>query len=230
MNKDEKKPITNGTQGDFKKFNYEFLLKINDQIICQRFFDIFNYNPDCVYSQEFKDDFDNVVDMIKDDLNSKTRVYLYHVCPSFADEETLNNYQESGLYKSEVWSEMDDEFKPKKLVGNEECETNTLIFEFKVSGKTVMSKSWSADEYPKFIRNSINICNHQYIQVSPTYKIDFKTADENSMKYEHTIKKRIHIGREDLVPKIIKIFRDVCSMSSDDYDLRYHPKNWGYKF
>jgi len=223
----ETKPVS----GDYKKLNYEFLLKINDQIICQRFFDIFNYNSDSIYSVEFKNDFDKIIEMIKDDLTTKTRVYLYHVCPTFADEKTLNKYQEMGMYKSELWSEMDEEFKTKYLDKSNE-EKNTLTFEFKVLGKTVMTKSWSADEYPKFIRNSINICNHQYIQVvTPTssYKIDFKTADENSMKYEHTIKKRIHLGREDLVPKIIKILRDVCSMDNEDYDLTYHPKNFGYK-
>jgi hypothetical protein len=169
--------------------------------------------------------------MIQEDLTAKTRIYLYHVCPTFADEKRLNEYQENGLYKSELWSEMDDEFKPKNETENNE--KNILTFDFDVLEKTVMTKSWSADEYPKFIRNSINICNHQYIQVStPTssYRIDFKTTDENSMKYEHTIKKRLHFGREDLVPKIIKIFRDVCSMDSEDLDLEYHPKNFGYKY
>jgi hypothetical protein len=222
---------------EVKKFDstglkYRFNLKINDQIICQRYFDIFNYNPDVIYSRELKNDFDKIVNMIREDLMAKTRVYLYHVCPTFADEEKLKKYQENGLYTSELWTEMDDEFKIKKGEKNNENE-NTLTFDFDINGKTIMTKSWSADEYPKFIRNSIDICNHQYIQVTtPTssYKIYFKTADENQMKYEHTIKKRIHVGREDLVPKIIKIFRDVCSTSSEDLDLEYHPKNFGYKY
>jgi hypothetical protein len=216
----EEKEITN--TGEYKKMKYEFLLRINDQIICQRFFDIFNFNPDCIYSCEFKKKFDQIIDMIKEDLTSKTRVYMYHVCPSFADKRKLDEFQKAGFYKSELWSEIDDEFIP----GAKKLEETLLVFEFKVMGRTVMTAGWSANEYPKFIRSSINICNHQFIQATPTSRIDFKKVDDNTLKYEHLLKKRIHMGREDLVPKIIKIFRDVCSMENEYYTLIYHPNNW----
>ena len=80
-----------------------------------------------------------------------------------------------------------------------------------------MTKEWDGNIYPQFIRKNIDIANHQWIQATPTYRIYFDNCDEDKLKYEQTIKKKIFAGREDLIPKIIALFREVCSMEDRDY-------------
>ena len=49
---------------------FEFVLYINDHIICQRYFNIRDYNEDSVKSLEMKDLMDNIVGMNNGDFGS----------------------------------------------------------------------------------------------------------------------------------------------------------------
>jgi len=229
-------------QDSYKSYDYEFVFKINnqnpeeeDQIICQRYFHIRDFNSASIKSKQLKETFDNVVNLIDEDLKSKTRVYLYHVVSPFVSQEQLEEYQaKSGCYKNEIWIELTDEFNPSKAeykgygiyegdggfyntLPFEEKSNNYFIFEFKIRGNPVLTRRWSADYYPKYIRNSIDIANHQYLQITPTFRVKFEDVDEMSIKYEQSIKKRIHQGREDLIPKIITMFRDACEQKNSAY-------------
>ena len=58
-----------------KKF--EFILYINGNIICQRFFSVKKYNPKVVRSLEVVECLNYVVSLIEDDLKLKSMDYLY---------------------------------------------------------------------------------------------------------------------------------------------------------
>jgi len=58
-----------------KKF--EFVLYINGNIICQRYFSVKNYNKEVKYSMDLKWCVDECVRIIKNDLTEKSRDYLY---------------------------------------------------------------------------------------------------------------------------------------------------------
>jgi len=60
------------------KERFQFLLWVNDNIICQRYFKINGYNNDSIRSLQFKETMDNVVTMIKEDLISKSRIFMWY--------------------------------------------------------------------------------------------------------------------------------------------------------
>jgi len=197
----------------YVKYDYSFELKINNDIICQRYFNINKFNPVSLRSINFKEYFDTICDIIQNDLESKTRVYLYNVCCTFADEEKLKKKQLAGQYKSELYAPLYDEFH-KDYVN---ADVNNITFSFLYKDEVVMTKLWDANVYPQFIRKNIDIVNNQWIQVSPTHRIFFDTCDDDKLKYEHSIKKKIFAGRKDLIPPIISMFREICSMENRDY-------------
>jgi hypothetical protein len=211
----------------YVEYDYSFELRINNDIICQRYFNINRFNPLSFKSMNFKDRFDGICRLIQQDLNSKTRVYLYNVCSTFAKEENLVAQQQLGAYKSELFTPACGEFHPDYV----NTEVNNISFSFVYNNKNYsedspypktfsMTREWDANVYPQFIRKNIDISNHQWIQVSPTYRIYFDTCDDDKLKYEQTIKKKIFFGREDLIPQIITIFRDVCSMDDSEYQYQ----------
>jgi len=216
MDKNIKKPQPpSGKENQtFVKHDYSFELKINNDIICQRYFNINKFNPSSLRSLDFKEYFDNAVNLIQRDLESKTRVYLYNVCCTFADEDKLKKKQQSGANKSELYAPLYDEFH-KDYVNTD---VNNITFAFLHKDEIIMVKMWDGNAYPQFIRKNIDIVNNQWIQVSPTQRIYFDTCDEDKLKYEHTIKKKILMGREDLIPQIITLFREVCSMENKEYN------------
>jgi hypothetical protein len=214
----------------YKNFDYEFILKINteplmvdgvlqeetEHIICQRYFHIRDFNKKSLSSMDLKWTFDDIVDLIKSDLKIKTLRYMYHVVSPFQDEGILKEYQDAGYYKSQIWSKNTGEFDPATKEKLNEPES-FLTFEFRVNKAPVMVHRWSADIYPSFIRNSIDIANSQYLQITPTFRLKFEDVDEMAIKYEQSIRKNIHQYRENLIPKIISLFRDVCALESNDY-------------
>ena len=120
-----------------------------------------------------------------------------------------------GLYKSELYAPLHDEFHPDY----EKPDANNITFSFLYKDEVIMIRQWDANVYPQFIRKNIDIANHQYVQVSPTHRVYFDNCDEDKLKYEHTIKKKIFSDRKDLIPQIITLFREVCSMEDGDYQF-----------
>jgi len=119
----------------FSKTRFEFELKINDNIICQRYVNIENFNKDSIYSYELHNSIKEICQMIDNDLISKSRV--------FCDMKCSNGYK-------------NEEFIPKP---KEDTINHPLTFTFKVDGKPVISRMWSGDNYPIAIRNNIDITN-----------------------------------------------------------------------
>ena len=54
----------------------EFLVKLNDNIVVQRFFNVRNFNEECRYSLEINEALDWVCEILKDQLWIKTHDYM----------------------------------------------------------------------------------------------------------------------------------------------------------
>lgn len=119
---------------EYRKERFEFILTVNDNIICQRYFKINNFNEQSLSSLELKDTINHIVNMIDSDLKSKSRVYTWYMY----DE----NY-------------VDDEFS-KPLSNAWDC---TFKFSFLDNEREVLSQIWDGSGYPKFIRESVDITN-----------------------------------------------------------------------
>ena len=177
---------------------FQFQLKVNDNIICQRYFKINRYNSDSVCSQELYDTLDDCVDLIKTDLEAKSRIYTWNTCggksklTGYAKDENgqpINKVEYIDVPAKE-WDE--DEFvKPWDV---------TFNFLFLVDDNVVYNRIWDGSQYPKYVRNSVDITNSK----SPYIMVQI-----------------MNNGREDLVVDIIKRICEVCSNEDQDKPKQY---------
>jgi hypothetical protein len=77
---------------DFKE-RFEFKLTVGENIICQRYFKINNFNPLSLSSFELTNVMRYLADMVDSDLKDKSQVYLDIMAPMiFHTEEEMNAY------------------------------------------------------------------------------------------------------------------------------------------
>ena len=134
----------------WERFRFEFTLYINEQakreenapkpIICQRFFDVKNYNKDVIQSLEIKELIDSLtgvhtptMGLIPNFLKKKSKRYCW------------------GGYNPYRVVELGDEVKD--IFENEDIFT----FEIKVDKKVVAKSSFSGNWFQKDVRYEVNI-------------------------------------------------------------------------
>ena len=115
-----------------KKF--EFVLYINGNIICQRYFTVKDFNPKSIRTIEAKDCVDNCVRLIQNDLKEKTYDYLY---------KSYNPYKE--------------QTQEEIVVENIYDEEDIFDFEIKVDDKLIAKKRFTGNVYPQRIRYSVDV-------------------------------------------------------------------------
>ncbi len=117
-----------------KKF--EFVLYINGNIICQRYFSVKNYNRDVRYSMDLKWCIDECVRIIESDLKDKSTEYLYR---------QYNPWQKQT--QEEVDANKKDLFEKEDV----------FDFEIKVDDRTFSIKRFSGNMYPQRVRYSVDV-------------------------------------------------------------------------
>lgn len=124
-----------------KKF--EFLLLINGNIICQRYFNVKDYNPNVVNSYDLKECADRCADLItgegssdlpsKSTLKGKTWDYLWNSYNPYLDEyppcDTKNIYDDEDLF----------------------------TFQIRVNGHSIIEKIFTGNHYPPKVRYDVDI-------------------------------------------------------------------------
>jgi hypothetical protein len=137
MSEKERTPVRK-----FEDERFEFVLYINNHIICQRFFKIRNYNEDSTKSYEMKELMDNICGMnngtfgslgiIPEYLQKKSREYLW------------SNYNPYYIQKDEVSKdifEKEDNFQ----------------FEIKVDKVSVGKSQFSGNFFPPKVRYAVDV-------------------------------------------------------------------------
>jgi hypothetical protein len=97
----------------------EFVLTLSGNIICQRFFNVRNYNPDVKKSIELYENVKNICEEIDLNLKEKTLEYLHenqHYFPVF-DPETDNGPDELEYFQLEI-KHNDDVFISRVFTAN----------------------------------------------------------------------------------------------------------------
>ena len=211
-------------QQEIRRERFEFILTINDYIVCQRYFKIPNVKNSALHSNELHDTLDYCVGLIQADLNSKTNLYNWYTAPTvfknvdeynswisnhginsienvsyvaFKDTEVVFVYSEGKLHKFDKRFNLSDYISNRD--GDAQCD---LKFTFMDNGKIIYSKMWDGNDYPRFIRNNIDLSNSKN-----------RYADDGK-QYESSLIKLLTKDRIDLVPKIISEICDTCSMES----------------
>lgn len=111
---------------------YEFLFKINDNIIVQRFFAVGVFVPESLNSLELKEAVDDCVEIIQRELKSRTLDFMDEFKYYFADDSNFDRNDSLDKY----------------------------TFQVRVNGKIVIEKYWDATIYPAKIRYDVNIKRH----------------------------------------------------------------------
>ena len=209
------------------KERFEFRLTVGDDIICQRYFRIGNFNPLSLKSMELADTIRACAQTIDNDLKSKSLIYLEIFAPRiFATMEEFDKYIESesnrdSLVRGEgvvirnvndhdfAWNGVDQlvplDFKFEDGEFSEpltEDDYVTYKFAFLDYGREVCSTTWVGVN-PRFVRNSIDLSNKRG-------KLD--PADAYRVGFEQYILYKLVEGRSDLVWRLVK---DICYTCSE---------------
>lgn len=224
-NKQDKK-----SPSDFKE-PYEFRLLIDDNIICQRYFKINNFNHNSLHSLELTDTIRECANMIDEDLKSKTRVYLWHMAPLvFQNETEMRNWfakpenaAKAKMFENIVLRDKDATeytWDGEKLIlcekkicdgtfTNNLTEKDTLTYEFAfyVNDRKVASTIFEG-VYPHYIRRNIDLSNTRG---------KFEGEDLSRLGFESYILNRLVYDRQDLIKKIVKEICYVCSVPEDSF-------------
>ena len=214
------------------KERFEFRLTVGDDIICQRYFRIGNFNPLSLKSMELSDTIRACAQTIDDDLKSKSLIYLEIFAPRiFNTMEEFEKYIEAeknrnSLIRGEgvvirnnknhdfAWNGVDNivplDFKFEDGEFSEpltEDDYVTYKFAFLDYGREVCSATW-VGVYPRFVRNSVDLSNKRG-KLDPTdiYRVGF----------EQYILYKLVEGRNDLVWRLVKDICYACSETDDFY-------------
>jgi hypothetical protein len=115
-----------------KKF--EFILYINGNIICQRFFSVKDYNSDVIRSIDIVECVNDCVNIIAYDLKNKSVDYLW------------NQYN--------PWKKQTKEELPTIDVYEKE---DVFDFEIRVDGKSIAKRTFDGNVFPQRVRYSVDI-------------------------------------------------------------------------
>lgn len=117
-----------------EKTPYEFYLYINNNIVCQRYFQLKGYNDKVLKSMELKELIETVASIVQKDLENKTRDYLYqHYNPY--DTQKSEDIQRIDIYENE----------------------DVFDVEIRVNEKIIAKKRFTGNVYPPKVRYSVNI-------------------------------------------------------------------------
>lgn len=203
------------------KERHQFVLSANGNIICQRYFKVNGFNPNSLHSVELLDTVRDVVDMIKADLVSKSRVYTgitmtkRSKLTGFYEGEELS-YSDRGLICSDKY-EGEIELSNgvvlnKTYIENdmtEDVDDEPFVFKFSYlfDDKLVCEEIWDGTVYPKYIRNSVDLSNSNS---------SYKYTDPMRMTFSQQMTKHLNEGRIDLIYTIIRMFCDTLSNNVDE--------------
>lgn len=187
----------------FKKewYRFEFALFINDFLICKRSFPINGYIDGSMQTPQFKNEVDKLVELIDEDLKSKSRVYTWH-----------HNYPETPDWDPEI---MTDPLVDEGL----------FVFKFVIydNGKEVITRSWDGRYYPSYVRKNIDLTNHQVKIIKEDHtnvydKETFFNGHDSQLAGDLYVLKAMIYDKENLIPQIQKCIFEACSSYGGYYE------------
>ncbi len=164
-----------------EELRYQFVLYINDNIICQRYFNIFDFNEDSLNSIELKELMESVAGMNNGDhgslgiipryLQRKSLAYLWDNYNPYATQYDENN---KNIF------ERKDNFQ----------------FEIKIDEKSVAKTEFSGNYFPPKIRYAVDvreiipeiISEVRSFLSQKSYTIDSKTTSWKESQKEFLVK------------------------------------------
>lgn len=213
---------------EYRQERFQFVLSVNDNIICQRYFRINGFNEESLNSLELKETIDEITvglissipisgmdcdltgmnrGMIHSDLTSKSRVYLWYTNNKMPLKATGFNNPLETSYITYTNAEADMEEWVGKMQNPWEV---VFKFSFLVDEKEVCTRIWDGSIYPKYVRDSVDITNR---------KSSYENEDPNRLSFSVNLIKHMTSDKFDLVYRIIEKF---CDVLSSTYTKQYY--------
>lgn len=225
---------------DFKE-RFEFKLTVGENIICQRYFKIYNFNPTSLKSEELADNMKYLAKMIDRDLKDKSAIYMEMMCPQiFKDEDEMYRYYadpynrrgirgghgiivKSNTEHDYAWKhELDEE---GNVIGGMPI---PLSYKFDDGEFTKVLGPEDYVEYKlSFLDDGREVASAVWTGVYPRYvrnSIDltnkrgrFDKVDPFTLGFENYLTYKIFGNRPDLAYKIIKEIQGACCNANSWY-------------
>lgn len=248
--KEVKKEVKQFENANYKE-RFQFILQINDNIICQRYFKINGISNDALESEEFKYVMDEVVEMIQNDLTSKSRVYDWYTSneplklTGFVSH--IEDYNNEDVYKitrttngkdedvvlsngeilNKTYFKYDDDIEDVYSDSERPADGEFVFkFSFLVDEKPMYERIWDANQYHKYVRNGVDLSNSD---------LSYRDKDPLSLYFNVAIIRRMTCDKVDLVYHIIKKICNALSTNNEEnatYDYtkkgKYGDKTYYY--
>lgn len=204
---------------------FEISFYLNDNVVCKRNFKIINFIEGSFNTVEFNNAMDEIVRMIKNDLNSKSRVYSWYIAgPSIKNGEfskTSPTIMDSNfVLREREYKNEDSEFSTlKEPYYDPDYSRDVLTIVLTDNGKKVYERIIDMSVYPKFVRDRIDLANRQegVITVNDEQrKIKFEYMDKDKLNIENYILMHMLDGRTDLLKEILFNICTTCSPDKEE--------------
>lgn len=119
-----------------KQERFEFVLRINGNIICQRYFEVKGFNEEILESVDLKNAIEDVVSMIEDRMKDNSINYLWKFHSHLDDKQDPEDVPDAG-----IWDNGPDIFD----------------FSIKMDGRPLISKFFYGNYYPPRVRYQVDI-------------------------------------------------------------------------
>jgi hypothetical protein len=130
---------------NFSNQKFEFLLRINNNIICQRYFSVDGYNKDVLKSVELKSLIDTIAGM------NNTSIGACGIIPKFLKDKSVDYLW--SRYDPYSETRREEDASEKNIFNNEDIFT----FEIKVDKNVVAKSTFSGNWFPTSVRYQVNI-------------------------------------------------------------------------
>lgn len=182
----------------FSEERFEFAVFVNDNLICKRNFRIFNFIENSMYTAEFKEVVDRAVQLIDNDLKSKSRVWLWYNHNSEFPEWC----EETNAPLLEPWA----------------CTFKFVVYDNKTE---VITKIWDGYAYPRIVRDNVDLTNKKVKitnKAGQTFVYDKDTffASRDVFPFELEVLRGMIMDKSDVLLQITKRICEACSQSKDE--------------
>ena len=223
------------------KERFEFVLTVNGNIICQRYFKINNFQEKALGSVHLATALAECKAAIDNDLKEKTNIYLSLTAPQvFKDRAEMEHWLSTHgstldvpsyiTLRDEdvvfVWNGVETKtyngvFNRADYVGTQNEAPCVLKLAFLDNGNEVRSISWDGNVYPRFVRTNIDLSNSKN-----KYEVDGVTI----APYEAFIVNQFNVNRGDLIPFIMRKISFACNNEKAHYYSRVKYGSKEYDF
>lgn len=218
------------------KSKFQFLIWVNNNVICQRYFKINGFNEESIYTAEFTDCMNGIVRSIQEDLESKSRIFMWytnmqepHKLQGFLTDEEVKKYGSDFLcmmtdsnIRGEVEAPDGKVFHkeymeyPESSISDfgdsERPAEGEFVFKFSflIDDVPVFEKIWDGNVYPKYVRNGVDLTN--------SYANNSDGRDVSSMNFGAAIIRYMQAGKINLISDFI---RRICDTLSNTFSDKY---------